>query len=106
MQAIREASRIGVTPRRKGSEFNKREFEMLVLDKVMNMLDPTRPRALDGSMLSDRQAIDVRRATIFESHPEMMVRLFVALRYNSGRSWGCLTSPLHINISLSTCKCP
>lgn len=73
VQSIRETSRIGIAPRRKGSEFNRKEFDMAVLDKMVEMVEPDRPRNFQGSFLSERQAIDANKAMLFDSHPEMMV---------------------------------
>lgn len=73
MQGIRETARIGITPRRKGSEFNRKEFDMAVLDKMVEMLEPDRPRNMQGNFLSERQAVDANKAMLFDSHPEMMV---------------------------------
>lgn len=44
-------------------------------DKMMDLVFPDRPRALDGSFLSERQADDARRAMFYEAHPEIEVRL-------------------------------
>eukprot|EP00892_Ulva_mutabilis_P006303 jgi/Ulvmu1/4044/UM019_0021.1 len=68
--AIREKASIGTTPRREGNEFNRREFEAHVTDKMMDLVFPDRPRALDGTFLSERQAEDASRAMFMESHPE------------------------------------
>jgi hypothetical protein len=74
LQGIRETARIGIAPRRKGSEFNRKEFDAAVLDKMMEMLEPDRPRNFQGNFLSERQAVDANRAILFDAHPEMMVR--------------------------------
>lgn len=75
LQGIRETSRIGIAPRRKESEFNRKEFDMAVLDKMVDMVEPDRPRNYQGNFLNQRQAIDANKAMLFDSHPEMMVCL-------------------------------
>lgn len=74
LQAIREKAPIGTAPRRGGSDFNRREFETLLTDKMMELVFPERPRAIDGAHLSERQAEDAQRAQFFEAHPETDVR--------------------------------
>lgn len=41
---------------------------------MMDLVFPERPRALDGSHMSERQAEDAQRSMFFEAHPETDVR--------------------------------
>ena len=95
VQGIRETSRIGIAPRRKESEFNRKEFDMAVLDKMVGMVEPDRPRNYQGNFLNQRQAIDANKAMLFDSHPEMMVCLLhLCLPTVSKAAFACFAEPL------------
>jgi hypothetical protein len=71
VQAVREVSRLGTAPHRKGRPFNRAEYDALKTEAMLDMLDPGRPRALDGAFLSEKAAADVRAIDHYALHPEM-----------------------------------
>ena len=75
LQAVREASRLGVVPHRKGRPFNKAEYDALKVETMLAFLDPERPRPLQpNTVLNDKAAEDVRSLEHLASSTEMQAR--------------------------------
>lgn len=71
---MQERSRLGTAPARKGRPFNQTEYLALKVETMLDVLDPGRPTALAGGVLSAHAADDVRQLHHFATHPEMRVR--------------------------------
>ena len=72
-QAARERGRLGTAPHRAGRPFNQHEYQRLRAETMIELLDPGRPRGLQGELMPEKAADDVRALEHFAQHPELQV---------------------------------